>query len=181
MYACRNHLKCLELKTLVFLSIIFILSFSYSTFAFINNWSTSQYFENVELSVNATPELNTTVNLTLSVTSSSQSGRGNSTLQILLPNNFELIQGNLTWNVSIAENETVNLSVVVKAFQTGKSVIIGWAGPSSYPKYDGDELYISITNTTGNATKSPQTCEGNLTKIEDCMKSESLQTRENTL
>src|SRR3989344_6508345 len=170
MYACRNHLKCLELKTLVFLSIIFILSFSYSTFAFINNWSTSQYFENVELSVNATPELNTTVNLTLSVTSSSQSGRGNSTLQILLPNNFELIQGNLTWNVTIADNETINLSVVVKAFQTGKSVIIGWAGPSSYPKYDGDELYITTEETSGSANHEPPRCQGDIFEVIECMR-----------
>jgi len=129
-----------------------------------------RFFEEVRLSMDGKPILNSHVNLTLTVITSSQSGRGNSTLQILLPNNFELIQGNLTWNVSIAENETVNLSVVVKAFQTGKSVIIGWAGPSSYPKYDGDELYITTEETSGSANHEPPRCQGDIFEVIECMR-----------
>jgi hypothetical protein len=102
---------------------------------------------NVELDISGTPSLGQTVYLSLAVTLHTDAP--NTTVQILLPDEFVLVAGDLFWNGDLAKNETILLNASVKAVKRGDSIIKASAiseGRWSFGK--SDSLYISVFETT---------------------------------
>jgi len=79
----------------------------------------------LKLSFSSLPLLNNEVNLTLSVRTEAE--YPNATLQIHLPNGFQLVAGNTFWEGDIQGNETKEVTVTVKAIETGDWRIVGQA------------------------------------------------------
>jgi len=133
-----------------------------SVFAFYVLINTSpaieKFFQNMELSFSESPVLNKEVELTLTVTpplSISEdawikilSQNGNFApkyyLEIILPEGFELIHGDLNWEGYTGPGETKQIKVIVKAIEEGNWLIGAWAGPEGNKKFDRDNLYIAV-------------------------------------
>lgn len=112
------------------------------------------FFERVDLSISGTPLLNKPIELACIVTATPHVG-SDSSIQILLPDGFELISGDLSWQGYIAKEQTVELKAIVRVIETGDWLIGAWAGPSWNPEYDRANLYVSVTEDGATVTQSP--------------------------
>jgi hypothetical protein len=102
---------------------------------------------NVNLSISGIPSLNMVVKLMFTATPLENAP--NTTVQILLPDEFVLVAGDLFWNGDLAKNETILLNASVKAVKVGDYVIKASAiseGQWTFGK--SDSLYISVFETT---------------------------------
>lgn len=101
----------------------------------------------VNLSVSGIPSLNTVVKLEFTATP--QTNAPNTTVQILLPDEFVLVAGDLFWNGDLIKNETILLNTSVKAVEVGDYVIKASAiSDGSWTFGKSDSLYISVFETT---------------------------------
>jgi len=134
-----------------------------------------RYFKNISLSITGTPALNQTVNLTLTAETTSIGWGSNISLKILLPDGFELNIGNLTWEGFIGQNETANLSVTIKANQTGNWMIQGIGGPPPTGEQDRSVIYVSVEENGGSVSYEPsQPCSGSMAEVTECMKAKTV-------
>jgi hypothetical protein len=76
-------------------------------------------------------------------------------LEILLPEGFELVSGELEWQGYTNPGETKTLSVVVKSVKTGDWHIQAWAGPLSNPRYDVENRYVAVSEKDTIVSESP--------------------------
>ncbi len=109
----------------------------------------------VNLSVSGIPSLNTVTKLMFTVTPLTDAP--NTTVRILLPDEFVLVAGDLFWNGDLTKNETILLNTSVKAVKMGDYVIKASAisnGHWTFGKFDS--LYISVFETTATVSdKAP--------------------------
>ena len=111
---------------------------------------------NVNLSMSGIPSLNTVVKLMFTATPLENAP--NTTVQILLPDEFVLVAGDLFWNGDLAKNETILLNASVEAVKMGDYVIKASAisNQISYIFGKTDNLYISVFETTATVSdKAP--------------------------
>ncbi|VUT27939.1 MAG: hypothetical protein SYNGOMJ08_00496 [Candidatus Syntrophoarchaeum sp. GoM_oil] len=102
----------------------------------------------VNLSVSGIPSLNTVVKLTFTATPLADAP--NTTVQILLPDEFVLVVGDVFWNGDLAKSKTIQLNASVKAVKVGDYIIKASAisDQISYIFGKPDNLYVSVLNTT---------------------------------
>ena len=111
---------------------------------------------NVNLSISGIPSLNMVVKLMFTATPLENAP--NTTVQILLPDEFVLVAGDLFWNGDLAKNETILLNASVEAVKMGDYVIKASAisNQISYIFGKTDNLYISVFETTATVSdKAP--------------------------
>ena len=98
----------------------------------------------VELSIAGIPSLNQPVELVLSITPVVDAP--NTAAQIILPEEFILIEGNLTWEGDIDKDDTFTLAVTIKAVEEGDMAIRAQvvSGEPSYRFGKNDTLFISV-------------------------------------
>jgi len=89
-------------------------------------------FEELNLSIQGTPLLDQPVELTCFVKTTPYMGM-NTSIEIILPEGFEFVSGNLSWSGYIAKNDTAQVKATIKAVKTGNWIIGAWAGPSQHP------------------------------------------------
>lgn len=98
----------------------------------------------INLSLSGTPSLGE--NITINFKVKPEIYAPNTTIIIELPEGFEYIDGNLSWNGDIQQNETVQISAKLKTVVEGEWKIKAWAHSSqpdgSFGK--GDILYITV-------------------------------------
>ena len=114
---------------------------------------------NANLSIFGVPTLNQTVELALIATPLIDAP--NTTIQILLPNGFELVDGNLSWEGDVLKNEIVRLTVSVKAIKKGNFVIEA-STISNKPSYSFgklNKLYINVSEKTAIVSHIPSVNE----------------------
>ncbi len=139
------------------------------------------FFKNVELSFSDEPVLGREVTLTLSVTAPEMNEESWKSVlsqdgtyperyytEIILPEGFELVEGNLSSESYTSPGETEEFSVEVRAIEEGNWQIGAWAGPAANRKFDRDNLYVSVSESGATVSRTPFSCMG-----ADCAKSAS--------
>ena len=117
----------------------------------------------VELNISGTPALGQTVNL--SVTATPLADAPNTTVQILFPDEFVLVSGDLLWNGDIAKNETIRLNASMKAIMIGDYVIKASAiSEERWTFGKSDSLYISVFETTATVSDKVTIKDSKLSK-----------------
>jgi hypothetical protein len=98
----------------------------------------------VELSIVGVPSLNQPVELTLAITPAVDAP--NTTAQIILPEEFILIEGHSTWEGDIDKDDTFTLTATIKAVEEGDTIIQAHvlSGEPSYRFGKDDTLFISV-------------------------------------
>jgi hypothetical protein len=107
------------------------------------------FFESIDMSINPDPILNQLFEITVTASSPSVNV-SNVTLELLLPEGFELISGNLRWTGDLHKDEIKNLNAEIKAVNTGDMAIQFLATadlPSGFTFLDTKFLYFSVTET----------------------------------
>jgi len=145
--------------------------------------SPSKFFQNVELSLSDEPALNREVELKLTITSFNMPedawknllSRGGEmplecATEIILPKDFKLTGGDLSWEGYVPPNDVKEIKVTVKAIKTGEYVIGAWVGPKWHKKYDRANLYVRVYEDTAEVSNVPSRCVGNLEQIKTCLK-----------
>ncbi len=134
------------------------------------------FFTEANLSLYGTPKLNQTVNLTFRVVA-----HYNETvsLNISLPEGLEFINGNLTWEGFLDKSETLQINATVKAIKVGKWTLMAFGGPLLNKKYDGDVIYISVSEYSGSISRKPPICTGNIFEVISCTMMETKTETEN--
>ncbi|MBI2578077.1 MAG: hypothetical protein HYW26_00020 [Candidatus Aenigmarchaeota archaeon] len=107
----------------------------------------------VNLSLTGTPSLNQPVELTFTVTPLTDAP--NTLIQVMLPEGFSLISGNLSWNGDIAKNETIQIRSTVKAVEAGYWAIEAYAKSMRFGFGKRSMLFINVSETTATVSKSP--------------------------
>ncbi len=121
--------------------------------------SLEKFFESVNISFNATPLLNQPVELTIAA--SPLYDVSNATLEILLPEGFELVSGDLKWEGNLRRNETILLKAIIKSIKTGDWAIqfLAVANPPErgFIALETKFSYVSVSETASivNDTPSP--------------------------
>jgi hypothetical protein len=110
----------------------------------------------VDLSISNAPALNETAEITCTITSVFDAP--NTSAQIILPDGFELVSGELSWQGDIAPNGQESFKFTIKSVKTGNWTIKakagylfgedGWYGNLDY-------LYISVSEETALVSKTP--------------------------
>ncbi len=119
--------------------------------------SVESFFESVNMSIDPEPILNQPVEITVTASSPSVNV-SNVTLEILLPDGFELISGNLKWEGDIQMDEIKNLNAEIKSVKTGNWVIQFLATanlPRGVTYLETDFLYISVYETEAKVSDTP--------------------------
>ena len=111
------------------------------------NTSTTSTGITSKLDISKAPTLNETAEITLMVTTIRNAS--NASVEIKLPEGFELISGNLNWNGEPIENQPRKLNIIVKAVKTGDWTIYG--GGSGQDDY----IYISINDNSATINDKP--------------------------
>jgi hypothetical protein len=103
---------------------------------------------NATLSLSGTPSLNQVVEVTFTATPLADAP--NTTVEIVLPEGFELVSGDISWKGDLEEGETVKLSAMVKAVEIGDWVIRGVAESTQPQKWPLGKLtcYTSLCSKT---------------------------------
>jgi len=104
----------------------------------------------LNLSMSHPPYLNEMVELAFNVTPLFESQ--DTTIQILLPDSFIVVDGSLTWKGYLAPKQQFQLTALVKAIRTGSFEIKGTLSNSYFT--GADFLYTEISESTANASKS---------------------------
>ncbi|KYK37905.1 MAG: hypothetical protein AYK18_18115 [Theionarchaea archaeon DG-70] len=111
------------------------------------------YFKSFTLEIEELPLLNAPVNLVC--TAIERDFASDIIIEVLLPEGFELVDGTLKWEGHADPNQTITHKVTIKAVKTGKWTISAWAGPSHYPHYDVESIYVSVTETSAEIFTDP--------------------------
>ena len=61
--------------------------------------------------------------------------------------------GTLKWQGHVDPNQTVTHTVTIKAIEPGKWTISVWAGPSQNPRFDVENVYVTVTETSAKISK----------------------------
>ena len=133
------------------------------------------FFRNTDLTISDELILNKEVYLTLAA--SNPMIDTNASLEIILPEGFQLVEGNLTWDGFMSKNQSKELKVKIKAIKEGEWFIVGWAGPSWNKKYDGNHLYV-IVNKKDNKIKANVLVK-NETYVSDSLKTVAIKLEDN--
>jgi hypothetical protein len=110
----------------------------------------------VDLSISNAPALNETAELTCTIASVFDAP--NTTAQITLPDGFELVSGDLSWQGDIAPNGQESFNFSIRTVETGNWTIEADAGyfPDENSWYgDTDRLYVSVSEETAWVSKTP--------------------------
>lgn len=81
-----------------------------------------------------------------------------STVEILLPEGFELVSGNLKWQGYLKENEAVQIEGTIKAVKTGTWAIQFLATanpPTGFNALETKFLYVSVSDNTAEVNDTP--------------------------
>jgi hypothetical protein len=110
----------------------------------------------VDLSISNAPALNATAEITCTITSVFDAP--NTSAQIILPDGFKLVSGELSWQGDIAPNGQESFKFTIKSVKTGNWTIEAKAGYLFGE--DGwygniDDLYISVSEETALVSKTP--------------------------
>lgn len=110
----------------------------------------------VGLSISNAPALNETAELTCTITAVFDAP--NTTAQITLPDGFELVSGDLSWQGDIAPNGQESFNFSIRTVETGNWTIEADAGyfiteDSWYGNVD--YIYISVSEETAWVSKTP--------------------------
>ena len=125
-----------------FLALVFIF---YLIFGIYENWretGVESYFKQFSIEFNETPLINKTVNLVCSLTQRDRDS--NISLEIELSEGFELIGGELKKEIYLGANQSTKHIISIRTVKTGQWRIRAWAGPSSYPKYEVENIYVTV-------------------------------------
>lgn len=126
------------------------------------------FFKSTDMSISDEPLLNKEVYITL--TASNPMIDTNASLEIILPEGFQLVEGDLTWDGFMSKNQSKQLKAKIKAIEEGEWLIIGWAGPSWNKKYDLEDLYASVYEDWASVDKTPKRCLGDIEQVKECLK-----------
>ena len=112
----------------------------------------------VELSIANAPALGRTAELTCIVTSHYDAM--NVTAEIILPDAFELVSGNLSWKGDIASNGQGKFKFMIKSVKIGNWAIEARAGylprgPGGGWYGDTDYIYISVSEDSAQVSEKP--------------------------
>ena len=108
------------------------------------------------ISFNETPLINKNVELTVDILSIVNAT--NTTANITLPNEIELIDGSIQWNVSLIENITSNHTITIKVNTTGNlSIETRARDPPSGSTYMGARkiVYLNVTDSDTSISDIP--------------------------
>ncbi len=114
----------------------------------------------VKLYLSNAPALNQTAELTCKAFS--PFGLSDIIFQVYLPEGLALIDGNLTWQGSLAENQSFELKATIKAVMTGTWIIEAYAKTEQpVPGFTHDrvgqlgKLYLTIQEDTATVSEFP--------------------------
>ncbi len=141
--------------------------------------SPASFFGNSTLALSGTPSLNNPFTLTYTVHTPYKplpnwSMLANASMLFVLPESFELVSGNLSWNGSIQDDPLV-LRATVKATKVGIWVIGAVAGPDWHPGDRRDVIWVKVRETGGEVVRQPGQCIGRLVDILFCTQVPSVQ------
>jgi hypothetical protein len=173
-----QHAKSLPLHGTVMISLLVLVLAS----GCINGQEgVDRLFQKVELSFSDEPALGREVTLTLSVTAPEMNEESWKMVlskegtypeeyytEIILPEGFELVEGNLSSESYTSPGDTEEFSVEVRAVKEGNWEIGAWAGPATNREFDRDNLYVSVSESGATVSREPFGCMG-----ADCGKSAS--------
>ncbi len=115
------------------------------------------YFENFTVEFEEPPLLNKPVDLNCTITQwdfdTEAFLESDIVIEVELPEGFELVDGTLTWQGHVDPNQTVTHTITIKAVKPGKWTISVWAGPSQNPRFDVENLYVTVTETSAEVSK----------------------------
>ena len=107
----------------------------------------------VEVSLTGVPSLNNPVQLELVAATSSDAP--DAVIRLLLPEQFELVSGQLSWEGHIHVDDTIRLQATVRATEEGQYVIKGSGrAVASYRFGDNDFLYVTVSRYTGEVSET---------------------------
>ena len=117
------------------------------------------YFEKFTVEFEELPLLNKPVNLNCTITQWDFDAEAflesDIVIEVELPEGFELVDGTLTWQGHVDPNQTVTHTITLKAVKPGKWTISVRAGPSQNPRFDVENLYITVTETSAEVSTEP--------------------------
>lgn len=76
-------------------------------------------------------------------------------IEVLLPEGFELVDGTLTWQGHASPGQALVHQVTIKAVKPGKWVIRVWGGPPENPRFDLQNVYAKVTETSAEVFADP--------------------------
>ena len=101
-----------------------------------------KFLEEFNLSVQGTPLINKPVELTCRVKQTPYVSR-NISIEVILPEGFKLVSGNLSWHGYLAGNDIVEVKSIIEAIKIGNWTITAKTSP-----FQATNLYISVKNET---------------------------------
>ena len=112
----------------------------------------------VNLSLSELPLLNKIVKLVFTVTALED--LPNTTIEISLPEGFELISGDLSWKGNITRGNTIQIQSYIRAIKKGNWTITAVARSVRYDKFvsiegKADAIFISVSEETAMVSKKP--------------------------
>ena len=112
-----------------------------------------------ELVLFESPSLNKPVGISFTVQAEIAPKRPvNGTVRILLPEGFELVEGNLSWKGEMKRGEIITLNATIKAVKTGEWTIQAVAGfTSPYGVQEILFLYVNVGENSATVTTYPFT------------------------
>ncbi len=135
-----------------------------ATFFLLNNYKNTtplgnveRVFKNVSMSIYGIPTLNQAVDI-IAVAESSPLDIPNATFEILLPEGFEWVGGNLKWKGDIKKNDTILLKAEIKAIKTGDYAIqfLSTSMKNSLPLgIDTKFIYVSVSENSAKISDIP--------------------------
>ncbi len=107
------------------------------------------------LTMLGTPALNQPVEIVFVVTSLLEQDVPNSTVQVVLPEGFVLLDGDLTWEGTLPQKGTVKLNAKIEAVRTGEWKITGGLTDIQNSFFNWNFLYVEVFEMTGRFSHLP--------------------------
>ncbi len=107
----------------------------------------------VDLSLSEKPYMNRPVNLTFSAVSTVNSP--NTNIEIYLPSEVLLVDGNLKWNVNISKGEEFKKEISINVNKIGNLTIRGMLKNEKEDFENNAYLYLIVTNESVEVNKTP--------------------------